>query len=81
MPIYVMTPTVVETDLYIRYYTRYRETAPIHMSDLQCLGNESRLIDCPHRSGGSGNGVTLNCQKSGKLTSVIVAIIMLSMCS
>ena len=31
------------------------------MSNVQCLGNESRLTDCPHSSGGSGSGATLEC--------------------
>ena len=44
------------------YYSIYdRETAPVHMSNVECSGNESRLIDCPHNSGGSGDGATLHC--------------------
>ena len=45
-------------DLYGSYSTSYRETTPVHMSYVQCLGTESRLIDCPHTSGNSGSGVT-----------------------
>ena len=43
------------------------------MSNVQCLGTESRLIDCPHSSGGGGSGglwsdATLSCYpfSSGK---------------
>ena len=44
------------------YYSTYdRETAPVHMSNVECSGNESRLIDCPHSSGGNGSGATLRC--------------------
>ena len=28
----------------------------LHMSNVQCSGTESRLIDCPHSSGDGGSG-------------------------
>ena len=31
------------------------------MSNVECSGNEPRLIDCPYSSGGSGSGATLYC--------------------
>lgn len=31
------------------------------MSEVECVGNESRLIDCPYAQGGSGNLVTMEC--------------------
>ena len=57
---YFQTGTSI--DLYYPYYsTIYREPTPVHMSNVQCLGNESRLTDCPHNSGGNGPGATLEC--------------------
>ena len=37
------------------------------MSDVECEGNESRLIDCPYTLGGSGNRVTMECSYYSKL--------------
>ena len=31
------------------------------MNNVQCSGSESRLIDCPHSSGGSGSDARLTC--------------------
>ena len=42
------------------------ETAPILMSNVQCSGNESRLIECPHSSGGNGSVATLTCFESSR---------------
>lgn len=39
---------------YSYYSLRNRVIPSVHISDVQCLGNESRLIDCPHNFGGSG---------------------------
>ena len=47
--------------LYAYYSTSYRETTPVLMSNVQCLGNESRLTDCPHSTGVSASGATLQC--------------------
>ena len=46
------------------YFSSYRETTPVHMSNVQCSGTENRLTDCPHSSGGSGSGATLRCYDS-----------------
>ena len=48
--------------------TSFGATAPTHMSNVQCSGNESRLIECPHSSGGNGSAVSLTCdyRSSGK---------------
>ena len=69
------------------YSTYYRETAPVHMSNVECSGNEPRLIDCPHNSGGSGNGATLRCNYSrcyhkGQLVqlSIITKLLVLGRC-
>ena len=32
-----------------------------YLSAVQCSGNESRLIDCPHSLAGSGSVATLQC--------------------
>ena len=50
-----------EINLVSSYSTSYRETAPVHMSSVQCTGTESRLVDCSYISGGSGSGVSLGC--------------------
>ena len=36
------------------YYNYNRETVPVHMSDVQCLGTESRLTECSHNTGSAG---------------------------
>ena len=43
------------------YRTSYRGSAPVHISNVQCSGSESRLIDCPYSSGGSGSVESLKC--------------------
>ena len=54
-------------DLSSSYSTSYRETVPVHMSDVQCSGTESRLIECNHNVGGSGSDTSLYCNYySGK---------------
>ena len=42
-------------------YFIYGETAPVHMSNVQCSGTESRLTECPYTSGGSGSDASLYC--------------------
>ena len=54
-----------EINLVSSYSTSFRETAPVHISGVQCSGTESRLIDCSYISGGSGSGISLNCYYSG----------------
>ena len=41
------------------------------MSNVQCSGSESRLIDCPHSSGGSGSDALLRCSYSNGKYSII----------
>ena len=55
-------------DLDTFYYSNRYRAAAIHMSNVQCSGNESRLIDCSHNSGGIGSVATLDCdyRTSGK---------------
>ena len=53
--------TGTEISLYGYYSDYLRGSAPVHMSNVQCSGNESRLIDCPHNSGGSGSDALLRC--------------------
>ena len=55
----------IELESYRNYYST-GEIAPVHMSDVQCSGNESRLIDCPHSPGGSRPVAYLNCHSYGK---------------
>ena len=43
------------------YYYDYNENLPVVMSDVNCEGNESRLIDCSYSTGGSGSTVSLRC--------------------
>ena len=40
------------------------------MSNVMCVGTESRLIDCPYTNGGSGSPVSLRCtcKSSNQLT-------------
>ena len=59
----IMSFALVGYGIYLgsSYSTSYRETTPVHMSDVQCSGTESRLTDCPHTPGGSGSGVSLEC--------------------
>ena len=40
------------------------------MSNVVCVGTESRLIDCPYTTGGSGSPVSLECtcKSSNQLT-------------
>lgn len=47
---------------------------PIHMDDVQCVGNEMNLVQCPHVASQYGNcghseDVGLYCAKAGKLKS------------
>ena len=42
------------------------------MSDVQCVGTESRLIDCPYTSGGSGSLVSLECSSMCKLNNQLL---------
>lgn len=47
---------------------------PIHMDDVQCVGNEVNLVQCPHVTSQYGNcghseDVGLYCAKTGKLES------------
>ena len=48
-------------ELYSSYLRSYREAAPIHMSNVQCSGTETRLTECPYQPGGTGAVATLNC--------------------
>ena len=43
------------------YYTNYHGSIKVHISNVQCSGSESRLIDCPHSPGGSGSVESLRC--------------------
>ena len=47
--------------LYGYYSVYYTLSAPVHMSNVQCSGSESRLVDCPYSSGGSGSDASLTC--------------------
>ena len=48
------------------YYDDYRfEGFPVVISNVTCEGTESRLIDCPYTTGGSGSPVSLECSYSG----------------
>ena len=51
--------------LYAGYYYFFfyypSPSRPIHLSNVQCSGSESRLIDCPHSSGGNGSDAELTC--------------------
>ena len=42
------------------------EEFPVVMSNVSCVGTESRLIDCPYTTGGSGSPVSMSCS-SGKI--------------
>ena len=55
---YMFSTDVILSSSYSSYN---RETVPVHMSNVECSGNEPRLIDCPHNSVGSGDGATLRC--------------------
>ena len=46
------------------YSTLYRETAPVHMSNVRCSGTESRLTVCSNTPGGSGTSAVQNCDYS-----------------
>ncbi|CAI8018658.1 Neurotrypsin [Geodia barretti] len=39
----------------------YSTDLPVVMSNVMCVGTESRLIDCPYTTGGSGSPVSLGC--------------------
>ena len=54
------------------YSTQYRVVAPVHLSDVQCSGTESKLIDCLHTLGGSDFAASLECEyySSGKYFSM-----------
>ena len=43
-------------------------TISTQMSNVQCLGTESRLTECPHSAGGNGSAASLTCfiHHSGK---------------
>jgi hypothetical protein len=42
----------------------YSTDLPVVMSNVECVGTESRLIDCPYTTGGSGSPVSLRCTYS-----------------
>ncbi|CAI8015589.1 Neurotrypsin [Geodia barretti] len=42
----------------------YTTHLPVVMSSVECVGTESRLIDCPYTTGGSGSPVSLRCTYS-----------------
>ena len=52
-------------------YYSYNDDFPVVMSNVQCVGTESRLIDCPYTSGGRALGrgslVSLKCSSTGRL--------------
>ena len=49
-------------------YSGYNdENLPVVMSNVNCLGTESRLIDCSYNTGGSGSPVSLRCTYDGQL--------------
>ena len=48
------------------YYYGYTGNLTVVMSNVQCVGTESRLIDCSYTSGGSGSPVSLECSSEGK---------------
>ena len=64
-------------DYYYYYWDYYNYdydnsiTGPIHMSNVRCLGTESRLIDCPHSVGGSGDLATLSCSNDSKPLTIV----------
>ena len=55
----LLTDTGIVLSAY--YRTSYLGSAPVHISNVQCSGSESRLIDCPHSYGDSGSDASLRC--------------------
>ena len=49
------------------YFYGHDENLPVVMSNVNCLGTESRLIDCSYNIGGSGLPVSLQCTYDGKI--------------
>ena len=47
-------------------YYNYNDDLPVVVSDVQCAGTESRLIDCPYTSGGNGSLVSLWCSSMSR---------------
>ena len=46
---------------YSSYYLTNRETAPTHLSNVNCQGSEVILTNCNHTLGGSGTAVSMTC--------------------
>ena len=44
------------------------------MSNTNCVGTESRLVDCPHSTGGSGSAVNLSCTSTGRSSEKLCAV-------
>ena len=51
---------------YYDYDYDYSIVGPTHMSNVRCVGTESRLMDCPHTVGGSGDLASLRCSTESK---------------
>ena len=47
-------------------YSGFSDKFSVIMSNVQCVGNESALIDCLHSEGGSGSHVALRCSSDGE---------------
>ena len=48
------------------YSNSYNEGFPVVMSNTNCVGTESRLIDCSYSTGGSGSAVSLRCSHNSR---------------
>ena len=51
----------------LTYSNSYNGDLPVVMNNVQCEGDESRLIDCSYTSGDSGTPVYLRCSSDGTL--------------
>ena len=55
-------------------YSEYNKNTTVIMSNVTCVGDESRLIDCSYTSGGSGSPVGVRCTNQGMHEITMVSV-------
>ena len=61
--------TVTSASSFYYLISAYNKKINVIMSNVTCVGDESRLIDCSYTSGGSGPPLNMTCTYKGKVPS------------